>query len=446
MRSCSLLLALTRESTFLTDNQDRTSDLTPTPRPGPRRGRGDLQKLQPDGRRRSAQSAPLALPVSDWIETFPDPDMLLALRRRRRLSFLARIGLFVLLPTLATFCYLTFFATPRSTVEFQVSYQTYRAPNSLASSLAESAAGTSSNNNIDLGTILYQYIRSPALLDKLDRELDLRAYFSKSSIDFVSRMSPHASYDTFLRYYRWRVSASEGLGGYVQVDVEAFDPQFAQKLAEAIVKACEAMMDQMTSRARSDEVQLAQDEVVRQEARVRAARQALTEFQNAHGDLDPNRGAAQLGQIVGALETDIANARAQLANAVATLSESSPIVVGVKSQIASLEDQLRAERARLAGTASRTPYSEILDQYSALQLDEEFAKTAYTAAQQGLSVARADAARTQNYLIVYAPPNLADAGGLTSTFAHTATVFLGTLLVYAIISLLAGAFHNRVGP
>lgn len=403
-------------------------------------------RAQPDAKRSTAPApGALAHASSNRAQPFPDPALVANQRRRRRFSFWGRIAVFVLLPTLAMFCYFVFIATPRSTVEFQVTYQTYRAPNSLAAGLAESAAGTSSNNNIDLGTILDQYIGSAALLSKLDHELNLRAYFSNPSIDVLSRMSASASNEMFLRYFRWRVSASEGLGGYVAVQVQAFDPQFAQKLAEAVLKSCEQMMDDMTTRARRDEVQLAESEVARQEARVRAARLALTEFQNVHGDLDPNRAATQLGQIVGGLETDLANARTQLANTSPALSDTSPIVLGIKSQIASLEEQLQHERSRLAGTDSTTPYSKLLDQYSALQLDEDFAKTAYTSAQQGLSVARADAAATQNYLIVFAPPSLAQSGGLYIPLVYTITTFLGALLLFSVVSFLAGAFRDQTG-
>lgn len=430
----------------MTDDPDKSAALALRAGAAVANNRGAGAPKRPvDTRRLATQAvAPVSRGAPAWAEALPDPRLLLDMRRRRRTSFFAKLFIFVMLPTLATLAYSLFIAAPRSTSEFQVTYQTYRAPNSLSAGLVESVAGTSQTNNIDLGTILYQYIRSPALLNKLDQQLDLRGHFSDAKIDYLGRMNPKASSGRFLQYYRWHVSASEGLGGYVSVEVQTFDPAFTKTLAKAIVTACEEMMNDMTARARHDGVQLAQDEVNRQEERVRKARQALTEFQNAHNDIDPNRGAAQLGQIVGSLESDLANARAQLANS-AGLADTSPIVIGIKSRIASLDEQLRHEQARLAGTGANTPYSKILDQYSALQLDEEFAKTAYTSAQQGLSVARADAARTQNYLIVFAPPNEPDTGNVTSSTIYTLSVFLGALLLFGIVSLMFGAFRDQAG-
>ncbi len=166
-------------------------------------------------------------------------------------------------------------ATPRYQSEFEATYQTYLAPRTLSSGIVQSFAGTSQNNTVDTGTILYEYIRSPALLQKLDHDLHLRTYYSNSRIDYLSRLGKRAPFEVFLAYYRSHVTVSEGLGGYLTVDVQAFDPKFAQALARAIVVASDAMTDQITARARSDEIKVAEEEVAREEDRVRRSRMAL---------------------------------------------------------------------------------------------------------------------------------------------------------------------------
>src|SRR5437879_4440089 len=105
------------------------------------------------------------------------------------------------------------------------------------------------------------------------------------------------------------------------VDVQAFDPKFAQAVATAIVESSDEMIDQMTARARRDEMKFAEEEVARQEGRVRDAQIAETRFQNEHRDLNPTNTANQYGQIVGSLETQLSQARTALTN---TLSYASP--------------------------------------------------------------------------------------------------------------------------
>ena len=372
-------------------------------------------------------------------------EILVETRRKRRSRFFMRLALFVGLPTLFMAIYSFVWATPRYVSEFEVTYQTYQPAQALSAGLVQSFMGVSTGSTIDLGTILYEYVRSPALLAKLDAKLHLREYYSSSKIDWPSRLNPHTSAENFLSYYRWHVAASEGLGGYLTVDVQAFDPQYAFALAKAVDQACDEMIDDMTVRAREDEVKYAQDELNREEDRIRKARLALTDFQNAHGDLNPQTAATQLGQIAGGLESDLAKARSELAIVLQYMRADSPKVLQIKYQIKALEQQLRYERERLASSGGKTAYSQILNEYSALQLEQQFAQDAYLAAQQGLAVARADAARKQNYLIDFTPPYLPDKATIWLPLEYTATAFFASLLIYGISSLMIGAFRDQAG-
>ncbi len=391
-----------------------------------------------------------------WPSTAQYAVALVERRRSRSRRLVAWFALIVLLPTLLTALYTLFVAAPRYTSDFELTYQTYRGPSSLASGLVQSVTGTAQSNTVDLGTIVYEYLRSATLAEKLDHDLDLRKHFGASGIDWASRLDPDSSREAFLSYFRARVQVSQGLGGYLKVEVDAFDPAFAQTFAKAIVAAADAMVDDLTARARANEVTFAEAELGREEERVRKARTALTEFQNRQGDQDPTRAASQLGTIVGSIESQLADARGQLTTTTGQLAPNSPIVLQLKSKIAALEGQLKSEQGRLAsdrpaaaapgspaGTAS-APYSKVLDEYQALQLEQEFAKNAYMAAQQGLVVARADAATKQNYLVDFITPDLPQHESYAYPVEATVTVFLSALLLFAFGSLVMGAARDQI--
>jgi len=86
----------------------------------------------------------------------------------------------------------------------------------------------------------------------------------------------------------------------------------------------------------------------------------------------------------------------------------------------------------------------VLAEYSSLQLEQEFAKNAYMAAQQGLTVARADAATKQNYLVDFVPPTLPERMSYLYPLQMTATVFLSMLLVLTFGSLVMGAARDQI--
>ena len=381
-----------------------------------------------------------------WPATAQYAQALIETRRHRSRRLMGWFMLIVLLPTLVTAGYFVLVASPRYSSKFEFTYQTYRGPSSLASGLVQSVTGTSQTNTVDLGSIVYEYMRSPALAEKLDASLDLRHRFTSPNIDWLSRLSGNASRESFLNYFRSQVVVSQGLGGYLDVMVQAYDPGFAQVLAKAVVTASDDMVDDLTARARQNEVRFAEAELGRQEDRVRKARLALTAFQNQHGDQDPTRAASQIGTIVGTIESDLSAARTQLSNTAPALASNSPIVTQLKIKIASLEQQLKDEQQRLATDKSGTnkPYSEVLEEYSSLQLEQEFARNAYLAAQQGLAVARADAATKQNYLVDFVPPTLPERMSYLYPMQITATVFLSMLLVLTFGSLVMGAARDQI--
>jgi capsular polysaccharide transport system permease protein len=377
-----------------------------------------------------------------FVEQF---ELLSTMRRTRRRRFLVKFALFVGVPTLLAFAYVFAWATPRYASEFEITYQSFQAPQTLSSGLVQTLLG-GGGAGVDLGSIVYEYIRSATLLAQLDAKLHLRQYYSSSKIDYPMRLRRDASAEAFLSYYRLHVvSVSEGLGGYLTVTVQAFDPKFATALAQAIVQATDKMVDDMTARARQDEVRFAESELKRQEERVIRARTALTRFENIHGDLNPQDVANQLGNIAGGLEASLSQARSQLAALLTQVRPDAPQVVNLKTQIASLEKQLQSERGRLANANDKTGYSDILEQFSRLQLEQEFAKDAYLAAQQGLAVARADAARKENYLVDFVAPSRPDQPTSWFPITYVATAFIGSLFLYAVGSLIGGAFRDQAG-
>lgn len=436
-----------------TPGDDRKRSVTPPPRPNlpraSREGRGAGQaiartrNLPPAGGSASASASEPA-PFS-WAGTVQPVQIWLELKRARRRRFFLRLGIFSGLPTLLTLLYMLFLASPRYVSEFEITYQSYQPPQNLSSGLVQNLLGANPNSGaVDLSTILYEYIRSMALLIKLDNQLHLRQYYSSPKVDYLSRMSSTANINTFLRNYLWYVSVTQGLGGYLTVQVQAFDPDYALAVAKAIIKACDQMVDKMTARANQDEVRYAEAEVKQTEGRIRKAQLTMTEFQNLHGDINPPGSANQLGGIVGTIEGRLAAAQTQLTMLTSTTPHS-PELPATKAQITALEKQLKQEQDRLANKSGGATYSKLLDEYSALQLEQEFAKSAYQSAQQGLAVARADAARQQNYLIDFVPPYRPDKQNVEFALFYTLTAMITSLVLFGIGSLIGGAMRDQAG-
>src|SRR5208282_3937851 len=118
-----------------------------------------------------------------------------------------------------------------------------------------------------------------------------------------------ATHDQLLKYYLARVAISEQMGGYVTVDVEAFDPKTAQAIGQALALACDNMVTGMTQRQRDDYVKFAEGQLSKMQERLDTATLNVINFRNQHRDFNPQTAASQLDTVIGALEQQVSLAR-----------------------------------------------------------------------------------------------------------------------------------------
>jgi capsular polysaccharide transport system permease protein len=406
------------------------------------RNRGIGRQAAHQRREKTLQApAPPTLPTG----TAHQVELLLAMRQNRLRRFLLRLGLFVALPTFIVWFYTALIATPRYVCNFEVTYQAYQPSSTLSGGLTQSILGTSVADSIDYGTLIYEYIRSAALAEQVDKKLNLRQHFSSDKIDWFSRLGKNASQSAFLSYWLHHVSVSEGFGGYLTVEVQGFDPAFTLLLAQTINADADAMMDSLNVQARDDEIKSANVQLDIAGAALKNADDALTSFRNTHGDLDPNLMATQLATIVGTLESQLALLRAQLQQAQANLQPGASQIVQLNLQVNALEKQIASERQRLSDSTGQTSYSNTVVEYQDLLSNQQFANTTYQSSQQALVLALSDAASKQNYVVDFVPPILPSHPTMPNPLVSSFTVFLAFLSAYGIFNLLFAAFRDQSG-
>jgi capsular polysaccharide transport system permease protein len=417
-----------------------------------KKGRGDAGDDEPSA---DPVAAPAVAPGPPaWANAALALNYIEAVRTRRR-GFVLRLALFIGLPTLAAALYVFLYATPRYVSEFQVTYQSFdQSPSSMGQSNVFAAMFGLSSSTVDMSRVIASYLASTDALAKVDAAVDLRNHYSSHRIDWLDRLAPHASPEQFLDYYQKRISVDAVMGGYVIVDLEAFDPETAYKAAQALAAASDEMVQALSERALQDAVHVAAGELARTQDRLLKATVAVTTFRNQHNNFDPQAAATQLGTVVGTLESQLSGYRAALESTRGVLSEQAPAVMALHAQIRATEQQIAAEESRLATTQkphpssnpmASQPYSQTVADYVGLIVEQQFATDEYTSAKQALDLARANAAGKKGYVNSFVRPNLPQKSTSPDPFHVIAGTFLVAALVYMLGSLLVGAFRDQAG-
>lgn len=352
-----------------------------------------------------------------------------------RRSFASCVGL----PTVAALAY---YGAIASDVYISEAKFTVRGDRPIATGPLELALFGAANGGED-ALIVREYVLSHGIVAELDRQLGLRAAYGAAAVDWLQRLPKDASREELVDYFEDMVDIGfDPESSVTTLRVHAFTAEDAERIAGAIMRLSETLVNSLSRRVIDDLLSFARSELARAESRVATASRALTAFRDRTAALDPAREAGSILGIIGNLEDRLAQERTSLMELRSYLREDSARIAAATARIAALNAQVAAERARLTGDGGGR-LSRVVEDYEALQLELEFARTGYTSMLTSLEVARADAQRQQKYLIPVVAPNLPDEPLEPERLLAVLTVLLGALVCYGVGALVIAAIREH---
>ncbi|MGD8111447.1 capsule biosynthesis protein [Vibrio sp. TRT 21S02] len=362
-------------------------------------------------------------------------------RKPKQRSFIVM----VLLPTLIASLYYAFIASGLYVVEsrFSVKGNELQQVDLLSGLAGIPAQGGSAADSY----ILQDYISSAEILRTLSQDIDLDAIFNRQNADWFSALGHDQTQQKLLDYWRERVSISYDPTTTIStLKTRAFSADDAKALAEAILHRSEVLVNDLSERARNDDLEFALAEVTRAEERVTKARLAMNDFRNESQDLDPTQTASAKMMLIGELEAQLAKAQAELNALRSYMDRNAPAVQNLQRQVNALTNQIHNEKKNISGDSSTQPaLAGMFAEYEPLIVERTFAEKAYTSALASLEAARVEAARKHRYLATFVAPALPDEATEPYRMKKIATVFFTCLIAWAIGLLGIGIVKEHVG-
>ena len=282
------------------------------------------------------------------------------------------------------------------------------------------------------GFAVVDYVRSPEMLDALNREVRLRDSYSRFRLDPLYQLKRNASRRDFMKFYRSLVSIDvDSASSILTLRVAAFEPAAAHGTARAVlantadfVNNLSRQMLNESTRASESELEIARGEAIQ-------ARLAVARFQSSSGKLNPGTYGEAAGGAVFSLESEIARLRSQFASLRTYSTATSPQVKQIVAQIASLEAQEARIKSGLTGNGPTV--STQLNSFQGLAARQTYADQHLAAAQAALDQSRAAATQRQMFLVMISAPDLPD-----EATPRRLRGFVTVLLVAACIYGIAG--------
>lgn len=386
----------------------------------------------------------LAAPSSAAAMAPPQP-VKAASPQKRHYGILSSFVLCVLIPVVTSTFYLFGIAKDQytSTIGFAVRSEAVNSALGLLGGFASLSGASSSDTDI-----LYKYIQSQELVQKVDQKLNLHALYSKPSFDPVFAFDPAGSIEDLTRYWQSMVRIFYDNGtGLIELRVHAFDPDDAYQIAQAIFDDSSTMINMLSVSARTDATRYAREELDKSVERLRQARIALTQFRSRTQIVDPMADIQGQMGLLNTLQQQMAGGIIELKLLQETAQTGDPRISQSERRIAVIEAMIAEERKKLgvgsSGDQNGSDYSSLIGEYERLTVDREFAEKAYLASLTGLENAQANAQRKSRYLAAYSGPTRAQKPFYPQRLTLSGLIAAFSLMLWSIGLLIYYSVRDR---
>jgi capsular polysaccharide transport system permease protein len=386
------------------------------------------------------RDAPLALPRLSLVRAATP-----AIRQPRPSLRTLSFAVLVVMPIAVAAAYYFAVAADQYVAEFRFTLNTVDPPRLDPLSLF--AGNATHSPAVAESQILVQYLTSRAVIDEIGGTLDLRRLFSPPQADWWARLPRPAPIEELVRYWQGQVDPSyDPANGTVTVRVRGFAPEDALRLSQAIVAACEKLVNDLSLRARRDTLGHAETELAQAESRLTAALGDIRAFRDREGLIDPARTAEGTGLLTTRLRDELVKANSELSTLKAYMRDDAPPVKVLKARIRSLEAQRRSLAQEMTDPDPARPatLSRILGSYEQLESERKFAEAAYQHALQSLDQARANADRQHVFIASFVPPSLPEEALYPRRWRSLGTVALIALALWGIGGLTVQTVRDHL--
>ncbi|MCX7207979.1 MAG: chain-length determining protein [Proteobacteria bacterium] len=306
-----------------------------------------------------------------------------------------------------------------------------------------SLLGGSGGNRADQ-LLLRDHLLSIDMLKKLDTRLNLRAHYSDSHHDLLSRMwSVDNSIEHFHNYYLSRVSVEfDDYTGVLIIKAQGYDAKMAQAITSLLVHEGELFMNEIAHSLGKTQVEFLEKQVATMNERAINARQDVLSYQNKKGLVSPQATAENIASIVAALEGQKTTLETQRSALQSYLVQDHSSIIQLNQQIEAINKQLAQEQAKLTSPTGK-PLNRTVEEFQRLEMQAAFAQDVYKVALVALEKGHIEATRMIKKVSVIQAPSQPEYPLEPRRYYNTLVFMLVIMLMAGVAQLLAAIIRDH---
>ena len=257
------------------------------------------------------------------------------------------------------------------------------------------------------------FIKSQDMYDYLDEAIGLSEHYQTDEADFFSRLSDSAPKEKKFEYYLSHIEVTvDSASAVITLETRGFTSEFANKLNKAIIEHSETFINNINNDLAKSKLDFAKGEHEVVEQKLSKAKRDLLAFQAKYNVLDPTAEGAASQQIAFSMEATLAQKQAELRAMSSTMSDLAPEIRNIRRQISALQEAVSKQKNELnTGSVSskdNISMTEVMAQYSDLQIQLQLAIQAYSSSLMTLENTRVEAYEKVQHLVTIEKPTQPD--------------------------------------
>ena len=360
------------------------------------------------------------------------------LGRARKRRLIAQLLAVVILPTLAVGWYVAKVATPFH--ETRAVVVVTRADPDKGGDLGGLFPGLGSGGTLNEAFQAYEFIRSKALMQRLEAEDGIISRFSGPAIDPIRRLRDLpvlglTRHDLFGSFVDASINIQNGL---ITLYTRAPDSVEAVDLSNRVIRITADHINILADALYAERVAQAENAVTDARATLRAAQASVTQLQIDSGEIDPRARVQAVFASIERLTLDAQTLQAEIETAEVAGTGDTVQTDRLRERERLLTDRITADRAELVspGDGRTGSLNGLLLAYDLALLEVSIAETTLTTALQSAEAARQEAALGRTIFQVVVPPVPPDQPTRPNPARTVLLTFLLLLGGFGVIKLL----------
>ena len=294
--------------------------------------------------------------------------------------------------------------------------------------------------------IVADYIRSRSIIEDIGGKNVLYKLYSRPDIDWLSRLGRASSLEKAWKYWKHKITPFvDTPSGVITLEVRAYTPADAHKLAKLILAKSEALVNGISERSRHDALMRAESEVKRAEDRLRRAQLALLNFRNQAQSIDPSLSAQSISDTLQKLIQQRLELQGNRDSLQHSVNQNAPTMRVLTAQIETLDKQISTLKNSLTSHGNGNAISGKLATYENLQIEAQFSDKLYSIAQASYEKARQDLEKQQLYLVTIERPSLPQEPTYPKILIFSMTTLAGCFIVWSMLTLMVATVKDHMG-